>query len=176
MRSPVYSAQQRGRAQHLLLDDGAWDFVVENLSQPLPATQKASRVLERVLAKLGAFLESHGSAFSEFVGDSGSAPAATLTDARPKPPSPPKVRTEQELRNVCLTLSGGPIGKPIRLADLRANVTASRELIDQLLQSMQRAGRLVLFKMDNPSEITPADEQAALDIAGHPRHLVYLEA
>ena len=45
-----------------------------------------------------------------------------------------------------------------------------------MLLEMQVAGRLVLYKLDNPTEITREDEQAALFIAGQPRHLVYLEA
>jgi hypothetical protein len=166
----ILRSEKRGRAQHLLLDDGAWDFVIENLGQPLPPTSKAGKVLERVLGKLGPFLENQGSAFSDFVHQSG--PAA----ARQPGPAPASELTEQELRAVCLSLGGGQTGKRIRLADLRAKLTASRESLDELLQSMQQAGRLVLFKLDNPAEITPDDEKAALHIAGYPRHLVYLEA
>jgi hypothetical protein len=40
---------------------------------------------------------------------------------------------------------------------------------------MQRSGRIVLYKLDNPAEISAEDEAAALFIAGEPRHIVYLE-
>ena len=172
----ILRSERRGRARHLLLDERAWDFVIENLGQPLPETKKASKVLERVLAKLGAFLESHESALVDFVGEAGSQPRATPTGARVTADDPKEELTEQELRAVCLSLGGGQTGKRIRLADLRAQLSASRESLDELLQSLQKAGRLVLFKMDNPAEITPDDEKAALHIAGYPRHLVYLEA
>jgi hypothetical protein len=55
-------------------------------------------------------------------------------------------------------------------------VGAPRAQLDAALTSMQRTGQLVLFRIENPAELTAADESAALYIAGNPRHLVYLEA
>jgi len=170
----------RGQAKHLVLQDDAWEFVIENLGLALPDTKKAAQLLQRVFSKLRRSVGADSQALRHFIGDVG--------PARPRLPKPPAKKraspkkpkalpaTEDGVRQACLSLSGGQTGKRIRLADLRAKVAGERGTLDSLLKSMQQAGRLVLFKMDNPAEITPADESAALIIAGNPRHLVYLEA
>ncbi len=150
-------------AQHYVLTDRAWDFAVQNLGKPLPTTKLAASVLQKVLARVQKSTERGLFSFAELATDAISPPA----------PPPP---TEQEVREACLSIGGGHVGKRIRLAALREKLPARREALDSVLQAMQQAGRLVLFKMDNPAEITAEDEQAALLISGNPRHLVYLEA
>jgi len=90
--------------------------------------------------------------------------------------TPPKAPVEDQVRKVCLDLAHGIPKQRVRLTDLRTRIPVPREQLDAALTAMQRAGRLVLFKIENPAELTPADESAALYIAGNPRHLVYLEA
>jgi hypothetical protein len=83
--------------------------------------------------------------------------------------------TAEQIRDACLELTGGKLRERIRLAELRRKLPANRESLDRGLFAMQASGTLVLFRMDNPAEITEDDESAALFIAGNPRHLVYLE-
>jgi len=169
-----------GRSKQLLLQEDAWQFVIENLGLPLPATAKAGVLLQRILKKLGGFVGSNGGSLQDFIGEVGPArpraPRAAPKKRAPQKKPPQVAPTADEIRKLCLSLGGGQTGKRVRLADLRPQVRASRDALDDLLKSMQQQGRLVLFKMDNPAEITPADESAALIIAGNPRHLVYLEA
>lgn len=176
LEAGLIRVEQRGRAGYLVLEERAWDFVVENLGRPLPKTALAAKLLTTVLKRVGTLIETHGHSISEFAlsGTSvGTAGGPRVTDASPQLVE--KATTEEQIRAACLSLTGGQTGKRIRLADLRNKVPASREVLDNLLQSMQQAGRVVLYKMDNPAEVTPEDEQAALLIAGNPRHLVYLE-
>jgi hypothetical protein len=62
----------------------------------------------------------------------------------------------------------------VRLSALRAILPGvTRRELDRVLLEMQRADRLVLYRLDNPRELTPADKAAAMDVGGYPRHLVY---
>ncbi len=160
--------KRRVKAGHLVLEERAWDFAIENLGKALPKTPLSASLLEKVLARLGASIASGSYSLAEFVRGDAAVDGVTEVDAAPP--------TEEEVRAACLSLGGGTTGKRIRLAALRDKVPARRESLDSLLQAMQQAGQLVLFKLDNPAEITPEDEQAALVISGYPRHLVYLEA
>ena len=64
----------------------------------------------------------------------------------------------------------------MRLAALRDRLgEVPRDRLDSSLLEMQDAGRVVLYRLDNPLELTAADHQAALVIGENPRHLVYLE-
>jgi hypothetical protein len=83
---------------------------------------------------------------------------------------------EKQIRAACLALANGQIKKRVRLSELRRTLSTNRETLDSMLVAMQTKGRLVLYRMDNSAEVTRDDEQAALFIAGEPRHLVYLEA
>jgi hypothetical protein len=49
-----------------------------------------------------------------------------------------------------------------------------RRQLDEVLLSMQEADALVLYKIDDPTDVAAEDEAAALRIAGEPRHILYL--
>jgi hypothetical protein len=64
----------------------------------------------------------------------------------------------------------------VRLAQLRQRLAAiPRPRLDALLLQLQTEGKLVLYPLDNPQEISPEDRQAALEVAGFERHIVYLQ-
>ncbi len=168
----VVRVEARKGGKRLVLDDDAWDFAATHLSGPLPKTPRAARVLSLVLAKVQRSLQTHEHALAEFItGESSDAP---------RPPREgvalPTATDEGRIREACLALAEGQIKRRVRLSELRRKLTASRESLDRALLALQEQGRLVLYRMDNPAEITAEDERAALSIAGQPRHLVYLEA
>jgi hypothetical protein len=123
-----------------------------------------------VLKKLGRFAEANDLQLRDYVsGEPAPQPDTSATQAVPAP-------IEDQVRNACLDLARGATKARVRLTDLRKRVGAPRAQLDAALTSMQRTGQLVLFRIENPAELTAADESAALYIAGNPRHLVYLEA
>ena len=181
MQVGLVRVEKRGRAGHLVLEEKAWDFVVENLGRPLPKTALAAKLLTTVLQRVASLLETNELSIHDVVGVGAPAvlrePSSVVAPAKATSSNGEQgSATEEQIRAACLSLAGGQTGKRIRLADLRNKVLANRESLDALLQSMQQAGRLVLYKMDNPAEVTPEDERAALVIKGYPRHIVYLEA
>ena len=79
------------------------------------------------------------------------------------------------IANACMKLSRGRANVRVRLAELRQKLAeVSRHDLDQMLLSMSRANRLSLYRLDNPQEIQPEDDAAAVYTAsGEPRHIVY---
>jgi hypothetical protein len=161
--------EKRGRASHLVLQDEAWEFVAEHLSSALPKTAKASKLLQQVLRRIKHLLQTGERSLADFVGGQSVVETRGAESAEPR-------EIDDEVRLACLALAHGETRKRVRLKDLRPRLTIPRDALDRTLLAMQTAGRLVLYKLDNPAEITTEDEQAALFIAGQPRHLVYLEA
>lgn len=67
-----------------------------------------------------------------------------------------------------------PSNQRVQLAEVRAKLKGmSRAEQDELLKRMQDNDELVLYRNDNPMSISKADKEAAMDINGNPRHLVY---
>jgi hypothetical protein len=162
--------EKRGRSSHLVLQDEAWDFVAEHLSSELPKTPRASKLLERVLRRVKLLLQTSERSLADFVGSETDARKNAVVEG-----DGPRM-LDDEVRLACLALAHGETRKRVRLKDLRPKLTIPRDALDRTLLAMQTSGQLVLYKLDNPAEITTEDEKAALLIAGQPRHIVYLEA
>jgi hypothetical protein len=102
--------------------------------------------------------------------------AMDVTESAPK--SADAIQSKEIVSALTGTGSGGPKGFPakerIQLTEVRKSLgNMSREQQDELLKQMQRDGELVLYRNDNPRELTKADKDAAMDVGGSPRHLVY---
>ncbi len=171
VKAGLIQTVKRGRASYLVLDDTAWDWVNNNLSASLPdKSQRAAPVLHRVLEKLAHHLARHDHSLKEFV--QSEVPSAMRAELS----KPNGVDLTAAVRSACLELANGKTKERIRLKDLRRRLDLGREVLDEALLRMQQSGGLVLMRLDNPAELTQEDESAALQIAGNPRHLVYLEA
>jgi len=205
-RAGFIRCELRGRSTYIVLEERAWAWAAEHLSAQLPGRPKrkprgkptakskekrarkpnASDVLEAVLSRLQNFLREHDHALADFVRAAGAssetaagARSAELTsDVEPAGRGELTMSSELEsrVRNACLELAHGAVKQRVRLKDLRAKVLGGRSDLDRALLKMQNEGKLVLFRIENPAELTPDDERAALYVADNPRHLVYLEA
>ena len=81
---------------------------------------------------------------------------------------------ETVIATACQELAGGRGHVRIRLADLRRRLNEPRPTLDQKLLEMERRGRLVLYRLDDPREILPEDRDAVLHTpAGNERHILY---
>jgi hypothetical protein len=79
------------------------------------------------------------------------------------------------VHDVALSLAGGVYKRRVRLRDVRLELAdVPRRQLDEVLLSMQEADALVLYKIDDPTDVAAEDEAAALRIAGEPRHILYL--
>ena len=156
------SGPKGGQRLWISLTDRGWYWLGNNMDAPLPprAGVTAVQVLQKLLRNLGPFLERHNLALADIFADHGG-------------PVPAGQDLAQRVREQAFALAKGKSRVLVRLADLRrALPDVDRETLDQELVRLQRDGRLVLYHMDDPSERTPADDDAALIIAGHRRHLL----
>lgn len=157
----LLETQRRGRATHFIATDAAWEWAGAHLDAELPASNGAAPVLHNLLVHLGRFLAERKLALADVV--------TAKADA-----GPPCVRGR--IVDTVLVLGGGRSKQRVRLAALRSQLPElPRAELDSLLREMQRDQKLVLYRLDNPAELRPADEAAVLIIGGNPRHLVYLE-
>lgn len=154
---------QTGRtAGYDVLTDKGWAWAIDHMQDRIDSrSTKGSLVLSQMLARLDNFLHQHSLALADVI----TAPAS-------QGPS-----LEERIRKFGLDLGGGRIGVRIRLASLRELLAdVPRATLDDALDQLQASGVLVLYPMDDPQERTPADDAAAIDVAGvGKRHLLILE-
>ncbi|HSC85921.1 MAG TPA: hypothetical protein VLC09_01570 [Polyangiaceae bacterium] len=165
-------SKPKNRGKFVRATDEAWAWASSNLAGAAPARPKAkslgvaamqTRILAELLAHLHPFLESRG----ESVGS-----LFAARDATTEGPA-----AEASERGVFSVIKGlGATGQRIRIADVRGRLAElGRDELDAALLALQRAEKIIIYPLDNPSEITAADKGAALLIAGVPHHIVYRE-
>lgn len=82
---------------------------------------------------------------------------------------------ENRIRAAYMDAAGGREWERVRIADLRARLPdVDRATLDTELARLGAAegGDTSVWRLDNPSEITAADEAAALRVGNEPRHIV----
>lgn len=188
----LLEAQKRGSATHLVPTDAAWAWAGAHLDAELLQSKHATHVLHNVLGLLRTFLDQReltladlalaGAPSAERVNGAGALAASTASpgnEAAVRAGAGSEGAVEplpERIRQALWELAGGRTKARVRLAALRERLEGvSRRELDALLLQMQDAGRLVLYPLDNPVELTAADRGAALLVGKNPRHLVYLE-
>jgi hypothetical protein len=180
-----------GRGGQVVLTEAAWDWAGKNLDVPISDRAQANETLIAVLAHLKAFLDARGIALGEMVRE-GRSSAGKATPVREKPESKkpaykePKTPASKKktngtaslvalVRAACLRAASGRTHVRVRLSDLRQELSdVPRTSLDKTLLEMQQSGVAVFFRLDDPQERLSADERDALNIAGTPHHVLYL--
>ncbi len=176
--SPKRKTPKGGYAKYVTLSDAGWLWATENMNAEISKSQEASVVLHQVFCKLGDFLKKNEEmALAALLAPMAAATAPPLLEAvedNEKEKHPENL--EDMIRDAYYRLSDGKWNFRVRLYELRqALPNASRSELDAKLLSMQKEKKLVIYKLDDPSEITPEDDQAAIDILGTKKHIVYME-
>ncbi|MEO0540487.1 MAG: hypothetical protein AAFZ80_06440 [Cyanobacteria bacterium P01_A01_bin.105] len=157
--------EKRGRASHIVLEDKAWDWMNDQVQSPdftVALPQRATTaipVFEALLVRMGGYLRSQDIPIHEFLSTVGA--AAT---------QPIKETTEPlttQIRQACEAIMQNSDDFRIRLSQLRQHLAPvpTLDLTGTLIQ-MQQSGQLSLRPMEDPQEITEADEAAAIDMGG----------
>lgn len=156
---------KRGRSTHIVLTDKAWDWASEHFDEELSKSTFAVPVLQALLKKLGSYLKHHKIPLVEFlVHESNSKSAVVVPTA-----------LEAKIREAYLKASGGKYNVRVRLSQLRQLVDdVPQAEVDKVLIQMGLAGKITLMHLDDPQEIRPEDEQAAVNIGGQKNHIVYM--
>jgi hypothetical protein len=148
------------RATRLVVTRAGYEWAAANLGTELKKTTRAAPLLAAVLLRLRGMGLGRADALEAFA-----LGASRGTD----------IPVEARIRSAYLTLTRGASKQRVLLKDLRRQVDAPRQEVDDALLAMQERRLLVLMKLDNPSELTSDDEAAALRVAGNPRHLLYFQ-
>ncbi len=149
-----------GRGKRAALTEKGWAWAQENLDAEVSQSKLAAEVLKAVLKHLKRYMETLGLALSEVIRPNPTYSGADL---------------EELVREVYFGLSGGRSNIRIRLSELRNGLQGvPRPDLDSILLRMQGDGLLSLYGLDDPKEIRIEDEQAAINIAGFEKHIVYL--
>ncbi len=137
-----------------------WAWAQQNLDAEVSQSNMAAEALEAILKHLKRFMEARDLALSEII-----EPAEL----------PPVEDLEHRIRETYSRLSGRRSGVRVRLSDLRKAMSeVSCSDLDSALLKMQDTGKLSLYGLDDPQDIRPEDEQAAINIAGFKKHVLYL--
>lgn len=171
--------EKRGRANHIVLTDRAWQWAEEHLDAEFSPRANATPALQGLLPRLKNYLQQTGTPLAELLNTEvvpSPAPEVPPTEAVVPPTPASDVPIEDAIRRAYLTLSGNQWNSRVRLASLREQLGAyPRAELDQVLLRLQTAGRLVLYRLDDPQDTFDADRAAALYLGSDPRHLVYMK-
>lgn len=164
---------KQGRSQRIVLTDKAWDWAAENFETELSKSNFAVPVLEALLKQLGAYFKRRQISLAEFL----SGQDALEEELEPVAAAPPDfTELASRIRAAYLEASGGEYMVRVRLAHLRRLLAdIPREMLDQALIEMSRLGKIVPMRLDDPQEINPEDEKAALNFGGEKKYIVYLK-
>lgn len=164
----LITLEKRGRAKHMVLTDSVYAGAQALLQSELSSKGARKDLAYHALARISGYLEAADVAIADFICPESEAAEPEAPSASPDP--------RAAVHAGYLRLSEGRTGVRIRIADLRrATAALSREDVDAALLDMLRDKQAHLLPLDDPEERTADDEAHALDIAGEPRHLVYME-
>lgn len=146
----------------LHLTDEAWAWAnQQGLKGHLSRSPVAARLLEKLLGKIGHYLETHD------------LPLDHVLRPRRAEVEPAPATLEERIRAAYLRVTGGSLNKYVRLALLRAELRGEpAEAVDAELRAMQQRGGAVLYPIDAPQRLRPEDDAAALRVAGERRDLL----
>jgi hypothetical protein len=160
--------KKAGRGIALELTDGGWRWVMENLDSELPAKEQVAGVLMDVLRRLAGFLRANRVDVQDVIFQR-RAIHEPVIDGNDKAdalsPREALLRAAEDL--------GGANASQIRLRDLRPKLhNLSRQQVDNAIRELQIEGILSVIPIDLPTDIGERDREAAIDIAGTPRHAI----
>jgi chorismate mutase len=80
------------------------------------------------------------------------------------------------IRQAYLAVTGDRINTRARLCHIRERLNyIDRAALDEALKRMQLKQQAALYPLDNKTEITDADRNAAIYFGGEPRHILWIE-
>jgi hypothetical protein len=174
------SGKRKVQVMYLRLTDAGWAWCNQDMSWQNPRS-KVERFLNALLQRLKVLFERQGAVASlaDFVNNT--APAASITpatatqDAQPTTDGRLNANLDGMIRAACLELGGGREAVRIRIADLRKRLAeVPSDILTEGLRELSRRRELTLYPLDDPRQITPDDEAAAIHSAtGVPQHILY---
>ncbi len=155
---------KNGKILIVTLTDKGWAWAASHLDAEVsPKAQAAGPILRAALTRLKTLLHRNNTALADlFIAD--------LPIEADFPPLPARIR------QTYFELSQGRSKARIRVADLiQALPDIDPLALKQALLNMNRQRELLLIPGENPRELSDADHQYAVAVAGIPNHFVRME-
>lgn len=173
--------EKRGRSSHIILEDKAWDWAVENFDVRLSRSNYAVPVLEVLLIKLGHYINTHQVSLAEVLTASeiiNPLDESTFEDADSNQAN--NLSTDdliEKVRQTYFSIPDGAAGFRVRLHELREHLPElSKQQINQLLLDLQSRGEVSLRRAEDLQELNTDDEAAAIDMGdGDRRYFVRMK-
>ncbi len=147
----------------------------ENLAAVPAKSQAASPILQAWLARLSIFLHARNIPMTEFLGQQRGISREPRTELAITPARDYDA-LRARIRQAYLAVTGDRINTRARLCDIREKLDdIDRTALDEALKRMQREQQASLYPLDNKTEITDADRNAAIYFSGEPRHILWIE-
>jgi hypothetical protein len=183
------SRNEKGRSitgYWITVTKAGWAWAEENLAAGPAKSQAAAPILQAWLARLSIFLHARNTPMIEFLGQHHGVSREPATElaisaAVLSHPSPSSLALDYDalrarVRQAYLKLTGGRLNTRARLCDIRVSLNdIDRAALDEALKRMQREQQASLYPLDNKTEITDADRNAAIYFGGEPRHILWIE-
>jgi hypothetical protein len=165
----VIELEKRGAAKHLVLTDRGWAWAAENLDKLCPRSMRQVHpdITRAILESFAKNMRFRELSLAEIVRPDLFCESANADHD--------ETTIMQAIRDVCRRKTEGRPGDRLRLVDLRRELPhLPRSEVDQALFEMQSQGEIALTPLER-FEIRPEDEQASLQVAGLPRHALFLK-
>lgn len=163
----------KGRANHIILTDQAWDWALDNFNVELYSskyTKHTIHFIKETLALIEAKIKLDKTSLKDFLKSLGK----SILDLNDTPTTLKDL--EEKIREAYSKVSEGSYNVRVRLSELRQHLgDLPRTEIDEKLGEMELAGKLSLMPLDDPQDIHPEDEKAAIDLGGPKRHILYMK-
>ena len=174
----VTVTRQKGGALGVELSDRGWAWAAGHLDAEVsPRSTAAGPILRAWLTRLKGYIANNHVALAEIIGGQqvATGKGAPLADSH-APAQDATGGLPERIADAYLSLSGGHWARRVRIAHLRDKLKdVSRQRLDTILLDMQRQGRLALYTLDDPRQVSTDDEDAAIHIGPATRHILYME-
>jgi DNA-binding PadR family transcriptional regulator len=172
--------ERRGRYRRVWIEvtEKGWAWAADHLDDDLPAGSPAgSSILQAWLTRLKTYMQARSVALAEVLG-----PQRTRKDRSEGIATGDASRASDydalraRIRQAYLAVTGARINTRARLCDVREKLNdIDRAALDEALKRMQLEQQASLYPLDNKTEITDADRNAAIYFGGEPRHILWIE-
>ncbi|MFG6101592.1 hypothetical protein U2F10_05025 [Leptothoe sp. EHU-05/26/07-4] len=169
--------EKRGGASHLVLEEKAWYWMSERFQSEdfkieiSPRATTAIPIFQTFLMRLGQYMRSNDVPLVDFL-----APTVSSSDT-PTESQMANTSLEEKIREAYINITQNSSDFRARLYKIHQYLEdIPPQVINDTLRSMQQAGEVSLRSMEDPQEIGPEDEQAAIDLGGdNKRYFVYVK-
>jgi hypothetical protein len=179
-KAGLIKCERRGRYRRIWIEvtEKGWAWATDHLNDDLLAGSPAgSSILQAWLTRLKAYMQARNVALAEVVGPQparkdGSEGIAIGDVARAFDYDALRAR----IRQAYLAVTSNRINTRARPCDIREKLNdIDRAALDEALKRMQLEQQASLYPLDNKTEITDADRNAAIYFGVEPRHILWIE-